>query len=258
MENTEVLLTKTGFPTRDFKLHGKFPAIRSRLPFRGALGYNAAFLATKARMNKNIHLIRHGEPETGFTRRFLGRLDPCLSPEGIAQAKTVADKVRLLEPGRIFTSPLRRAKETADIIARACGMAAEVNPLLLEINFGQLEGLTFKEASAVFPGVTDSWQALAGDFSFPGGENFRDFDRRCEEAAQLARACPEETVVLVAHGGVLRGILCHLLAIRADGPLRFRLAYAALTTVVVGDDEDAVLTGFNVGRSLAELHPKVS
>lgn len=199
-------------------------------------------------MAKYIHLVRHGEPEEGFTKRFLGRMDPSLSPAGEEQARTLARRVMTLGVRRLVASPLRRAKQTADIIAGIIGVTVEADDRLLEINFGKLEGMTFKEASARYPGTTDSWQALAGDFSFPDGENFRDFDKRCEDIARFALAAPEERIMFVAHGGVLRGVLCHLLAVEADGPLRFRLAYAALTTVETFEGGGAVLTEFNVGR----------
>ncbi|MCD7897986.1 MAG: histidine phosphatase family protein [Planctomycetaceae bacterium] len=202
---------------------------------------------------KQVHLVRHGEPEAGYTRRFLGRVNPGLSPEGVRQAERIAGHIAGLAPDRILTSPLRRAADTADIIARACRLPAERDDRLLEIDFGQLEGLTFKEASGLYPGITDSWQALAGDFSFPGGENFRDFDNRAKAMADFVTEAPEKNILLVAHGGILRGVLCHLLAVEADGPLRFRLAYAAPTTVVVYDDAGAVLTGFNLGHRVTAL-----
>ena len=176
-------------------------------------------------------------------------MDPALSPTGASQARALAQRVRPLGIRRIIASPLLRAKTTAEIIASDLDLSLEIDSRLLEIDFGKLEGMTFKEASAVYPGTTDSWQALAGDFSFPSGENFRDFDSRCEAMAEAARNAPEENVMLVAHGGVLRGILCHLLAVEADGPLRFRLAYAALTSVEIFDGGGAILTGFNVGRT---------
>ncbi len=200
-------------------------------------------------MIKEIYLLRHGEPETAYTKRFLGRLDPGLSPTGVEQARLAGTRLREYHPQVIFASPLRRAAETASVVAAACGLDARTDPDLIEINFGELEGLTFAEASARYPGITDSWQALAGDFSFPGGERFDEFNRRCRDVASRIRTCPEERIALVAHGGVLRGILCTLLAVDANGPLRFRLAYAALTTVELDTDGSAVLTGFNIGRT---------
>ena len=207
-------------------------------------------------MPKYLYLVRHGEPEEGFTKRYLGRLNPGLSAVGVRQAERLGERLRRLAPGRIVASPLRRAADTAAILARACGLEVETNDLLLEISFGKLEGMTFKEASAVYPGATDSWQALAGDFSFPGGEKFSDFTRRSAEMAACARRCPEESVVLVAHGGILRGVLCSLLSVEAEGPLRFRLAYASLTTVELDAGGGAVLLGFNVGREKPEMAGK--
>ncbi|MCD8351464.1 MAG: histidine phosphatase family protein [Planctomycetaceae bacterium] len=200
-------------------------------------------------MQKEVYLLRHAEPETAYTKRFLGRLDPGLSPTGVEQATLAGRRLREFRPQAIIASPLRRASETAAIVADACCLAVQTDPDLIEIDFGDLEGLTFAEASERYPGITDSWQALAGDFSFPGGERFIEFNRRCCNVASRIRSCPEERVALVAHGGVLRGILCNLLAVEADGPLRFRLAYAALTTVELDTEGGAVLTGFNIGRT---------
>lgn len=208
-------------------------------------------------MPKTLYLIRHAEPEKAFTKRFLGRLNPSLSPDGIAQAESLAERFAPLRPQRIIASPLNRAWMTAGILAKACGLEAEKNDKLLEIDFGKLEGLTFKEASEQYPGTTDSWQALSGNFCFPGGEDFAHFNQRAAAMAEFARNAEEESLAFVAHGGVLRGILCNLLAVEADGPLRFRLAYAALTTIELYEGGGAVMTGFNVWRSMDSIHPAV-
>lgn len=200
-------------------------------------------------MRKHIFLIRHAEPEEAYTKRFLGRLNPGLSLRGEEQARRAAVRVKELAPQIILSSPLLRAQQTASFIADACNVQLQIEPLLLEVDFGELEGLTFKEASEKFAGITDSWQALAGDFCFPGGERFQDFNQRCRDMAAQLCSRPEERIALVAHGGVLRGILCNLLAVEANGPLRFRFSYASLTTLELYADGSAVLTGFNIGRS---------
>ncbi len=207
-------------------------------------------------MAKTIYLVRHGEPEVGYTKRYLGRLDPGLSPQGVEQAKRIAAAIAPLAPARCLASPLRRAWDTALIIARACGLEVERNEQLMEIDFGLLEGKTFAEANALFPGVTDSWHMLASDFNFPEGENFSAFYQRAAAVAELAKAAPEDNILLVAHGGVLRGVLCSLLDLPANGPLRFRLSYASLTTVELGRDGAGVLTGFNMGRDFSPVYER--
>ncbi|MCC8190041.1 MAG: histidine phosphatase family protein [Planctomycetes bacterium] len=196
-------------------------------------------------MAKWIYLVRHGEPEAGYTGRFLGRLDPDLSPTGRRQARRAARRLQPLAPARCWYSPLRRAAATAGIIADACGIAAEPDASLLEIDFGDLEGLSFEEVKARQPEIGDSWTALSRPFHFPGGEDHLGVLRRAAAVAERARAGADESVLLVAHGGILRAVLCHLLGIEVAGPIRFRPAYAALTTVDVSGV--AVLTGFNVG-----------
>lgn len=199
-------------------------------------------------MPRTIHLVRHGEPEAGYTRRFLGRLNPGLSDDGRAQAEALTPRLRELAPESCITSPLARASQTAEIICSGIGLAPEKWDLLKEIDFGELEGMTFAEARAEHPGMTDSWQALSGDFAFPGGEDFRAFERRATEIANAARAWPRRSLLIVAHGGILRGVLCRLLGLACNGPVRFRFAYAALTSVEAYDNGAAVLTGFNIGR----------
>ena len=198
-------------------------------------------------MAKYIYMVRHGEPEEGFTHRFLGRLNPGLSPRGVAQAKRAAGRIRELAPDRCLSSPLLRAKTTAEIIGGECGLPVEATDLLQEIDYGLLEGLRFQEAAALYPKATDSWKALSDQFSFPEGENFAAFTKRAAEIAELTKQSPAESILLVAHGGILRGVLCHLLGLPADTPVRFRLAYAALTTLELYESGPAVLTGFNAG-----------
>lgn len=204
-------------------------------------------------MSKRVYLLRHAEPDHEYTRRFLGRLDPDLSPNGVRQANRIAKRICPLQPERCFSSPLRRARSTADIIASQCGLEVETDDSLLEIDFGQMEGLTFKEAASRYPDITDSWQALSQDFCFPGGESFSGFNARAAKVAAMLRESQEKSTLLIAHGGILRGVLCNLLGVRADGPLRFRLAYAALTTLEVYDGGTAAMTGFNVGTDLDGL-----
>lgn len=198
-------------------------------------------------MIRNLYLVRHAEPEDGYTGKYLGRLNPALSPRGVEQAKHIAGRIAALNPSRIVASPLRRAVETADIVAGVCGLPVEQTDLLLEIDFGELEGKTFKEATALYPDVADSWRALSGDFSFPGGEDYATFEHRVAQLAGWTRALPGGNAVLIAHGGVLRGLMCNLLDIPANGPLRFRLAYATIASLELHPNGAAVLTAFNVG-----------
>lgn len=196
---------------------------------------------------KTVYLVRHGEPEEGFTKRFIGRLDPALSPNGLAQARHIATRIAPLKPERCLSSPLRRARETAGVIAAFCGLEVEFSDLLLEIHYGLLEGKTYEEAAAIYPVIADSWRTLSSDFSFPEGEDFTSFNRRVKSLADRVRAAGEKKLLLVAHGGLLRGLLCNLLDIDAKGPVRFQFAYASLSAVKIHADGGATLDAFNVG-----------
>lgn len=205
----------------------------------------------QAARTKTVYLVRHGEPEEGYTGRFLGRLNPGLSPKGMEQAARAAARIAPLAPCRCLSSPLRRARDTAAAIAAACGLEVECSDLLLEIDFGLLEGKTFREASEIHPGITDSWQALSRDFHFPGGEDFAAYHRRVTELANRIRAGEEEKLLLVSHGGLLRGLLCSLLDVDLIGPIRFRFSYASPAVVKIDRDGGALLDAFNMWRDIS-------
>ena len=193
-----------------------------------------------------LYLLRHAEPEEGYTRRYLGRLNPGISPVGVTQAEAAAKLVRSLKPEICHCSPLNRARLTADIVTRNMGIGTVVEESLMEIDFGQLEGMTFAEGRAVYPLAVDSWAALTQDFAFPGGENYAAFQGRLDKLVALAMTAIRSNVLMVAHGGILRGLVCRLLGLDCRGNVRFRFKYAGIAGLELFDGGGAVLTGFNL------------
>jgi alpha-ribazole phosphatase len=85
---------------------------------------------------------------------------------------------------------------------------------LHEINFGKVEGLTFKEISQLYPDLAESWPTRDLTFRFPGGESIHDLNNRVSKFLdRLEKHAPEDTILIVAHSGVLRLLICHLLRI---------------------------------------------
>jgi broad specificity phosphatase PhoE len=162
-----------------------------------------------------ILFIRHGQTQANTTGHWQGWSDPSLTPAGRAQAEAIARRLAA-ERGQItalYTSPLRRALETAQAIGARLNLRPTPVDQLKEIHFGQLEGVRLQEMEARFPDLYARWQNKTDmAFHWPGGERRIDFFNRAAEACQriIARH-PDEKVVIVAHGGTIRACLADLL-----------------------------------------------
>jgi 2,3-bisphosphoglycerate-dependent phosphoglycerate mutase len=165
----------------------------------------------------NLHLIRHGEAEVNVRRVVGGRRgDTGLTPRGVLQAERLRD--RLAATGEIcadvlLTSPLPRARQTAEILAPALGLPLVLDDDLQELDPGEADGLPFEEALQRF-GLHDFEQEPSRPIC-PGGESWTGFMARVAGAlARLAHTHEDRTVVAVTHGGVIDGSFVHFLGLR--------------------------------------------
>ena len=157
-----------------------------------------------------ILLLRHGE--TTAPDRFHGcESDVDLSARGQAQAGAAAALIAPLAPRAIYSSTLRRAVATAAPIARACGLVPRTVEALHERRMGPLSGAPRDEFWDIYEEAKSHWAAFDLDHSHPGGESFAEIrDRVVPAFTGLAAAHPGETIVVVAHGVVIRVLLCTL------------------------------------------------
>ena len=161
----------------------------------------------------DLILVRHGQTDGNVARRWQGWSDYPLNETGLRQAQQVAARLADQKGNihAIYSSPLRRAYETARPIAAALGLPVRLAENLKEFHFGQLEGLTTPQFREIFPEAYDQSQNRADmSFRYPGGESRSEFFGRVGLAADSMVAChPGQTVVVVAHGGTLRALLAH-------------------------------------------------
>jgi probable phosphoglycerate mutase len=165
-----------------------------------------------------IYLVRHGQTEFNREGRYQGRVDSPLTELGRAQARAVAARLAALaaEEGGdwiIETSPLERARRTAEIIAGAMGLPAPtVDPRLIEVSYGEIEGLTSAEIETRWPEVA----ALGSAFGIaPGGETMDELLERVRDWLREAEAKAGRKQVAVTHAGfgrALRGLYAGLSA----------------------------------------------
>ena len=145
----------------------------------------------------------------------------------------------------IVTSPLRRARRTAEAVAEASGAPLVVDDDLVEADFGTWEGLSFAEASAKSPEEMTAWLGSA-DAAPPGGESFADVARRVLRALdRLLEAYPERTVVLVSHVTPIKTLLCRALLAPPAALFRIHLDVASLSRVDWFADGPALVRSMN-------------
>jgi alpha-ribazole phosphatase len=188
---------------------------------------------------------RHGNTTRNSAERFWGRTDVELSEEGIKQSEGLRDRLATEKVTAVYCSQLRRARETAEIVAAAHHLPTTVCEELLEIDFGQAEGLTFNEIVQRFPEVMKAWPTRDLNFSYPGGESMGEMNSRVSRfPARLQKHALDDTVLIVAHAGVIRLLLCHLLKLEPFHWRHFRTDLASLS-IIDGYPQTVILSLLN-------------
>jgi alpha-ribazole phosphatase/probable phosphoglycerate mutase len=173
-------------------------------------------------------LIRHAEPADDARGRCYGRLDVGLSSVGIANAATLAGNLRNVELAAVYTSPRRRAFQTAF----ALDPAAVIDERLRELDFGELEGRGYEEIERERPALFKSWMETPTLVRFPGGESYEELRVRVASAVDdVVAAHAAKTVAIVAHGGVVRAALAVVLGLADDRAFALDVGYARISVV---------------------------
>jgi broad specificity phosphatase PhoE/ribonuclease HI len=191
-------------------------------------------------------LLRHGQTALSTERRFAGRGDIPLTEAGRRQAAGAAARLAALGGiDLIVTSPLQRARRTAQAVAEATGAPLQVEDDLAETDFGQWEGLTFAEASAKWPDEVSAWLSSA-DVAPPGGESFADVARRVVAALDRLLAAHEfRTLLLVSHVTPIKTLACRAMLAPPAAMFRIHLDVASLCEIDWYADGPAVVRSLN-------------
>ncbi len=152
----------------------------------------------------SIYLVRHGESAMNVAPLLSHRLaDLPLTERGHQQAALVAERLRDQRLAGIVTSPLRRARQTADRIADLTGAPVRVTEALREINCGDLDGRGDAEAWAATQAIYQRWRSGEWEAGFPGGETGRQLvERLAGVIREIAETYPRDDVAVVGHGGL--------------------------------------------------------
>jgi len=189
---------------------------------------------------KDIHFIRHGR--TTMNGRYVGSLDIGLSNTGVEQVQRLGKSIEKISFDHIYCSPMLRCRQTLDLLL--LNDTYEYLDQLKEVDFGHWEGKSFNEIVKTDKERVDRWAQEPDLFSFPDGESVVDFqDRIFNVGRQLAQS-QHQKILIVAHGGVIRYLLCYFLNLSVKNYLVFDVHPGKMCCVKLYS-EGGVLTKFN-------------
>jgi phosphoserine phosphatase len=189
-------------------------------------------------MRTEIYLVRHGETEWNKEGKFQGSTDIHLSKEGIVQAQLLKE-VFHNNFDYVYTSPLSRARQTAEIL---CKDHPKVKPVVIEdlreINFGAWEGLTIHQIRKQYPNEYLSWYNDEINGNLVGGDlSLRNASNRAKKAIlRLAEKHPGKRLVFVAHGGIIKAALIGIFDWKMTMYHRFFLGNTSVTKITIGNN----------------------
>ena len=188
-------------------------------------------------------LLRHGESEGNVARVVQGGLTHfALTSLGRGQAEAAARRLATVEVDALYSSHLRRARETADIVAAHSGLEVVELPDLQEYGFGEAQGLTWDEVSTRFEVVGRAW----GRGHIPGEEGSTAFrDRVARQIRELAERHQDGTAVAVLHGGVIGATVARICKLADTEYAQLYTANCGITEVGVAQDGRLTLRSLN-------------
>ena len=184
-------------------------------------------------MTSRLFLVRHGETEYNRRGLALGRADAPLNETGRQQADRLRQALAEVPFTAVYASPLARAVDTAATIATAHGKEVQLDEGLIEMDIGEVEGLTFSELRNRYPALAENWGGANGPtFRMPGGERLVDVQRRAVQTIEaLAANHRDETICAVTHNFVILSFLASVLGIELAQFRRLRHGVAAIAEV---------------------------
>lgn len=156
-------------------------------------------------MLNHLYLVRHGENQANLTKAFSHRrVDYSLTSKGRLQAQQTAIFLRNKNIQAIFTSPLKRALETATIIGKLCNQQPKISEAFREVNVGVLEDQPPRQQVwDQYHEVVQAWAAGQHKLAFPGGENYQQLWVRYRQGlVDACRSFPNQNLLIVGHGGI--------------------------------------------------------
>jgi probable phosphoglycerate mutase len=195
-------------------------------------------------MTTTLLIVRHGQTAWNKDLHFRGRTDLLLDDTGLQQAEAVARRIAAsYRPVAILASPLQRARQTAEAIARAVNLPVQAEEDLIDIDYGEFTGLSPAEAEAKFQEFYRAWLNVPHTVRFPQGESLDDVRHRLTTLVRrMTELYPAGQVVLVTHQIVCQVFVCTLLGIHNGYLSHFQIDTASLTVFEVNGSRATLIT----------------
>ncbi|MFZ1946103.1 MAG: histidine phosphatase family protein [bacterium] len=204
-----------------------------------------------------LFLVRHAQSTWNLEKRVQGQKDPDLSSYGKAEAKRLAKRFKGLKFAAAYSSPLARARGTAEIIVGK-RRKVTIEEDLTEWGLGKWEGKTIAQIRKAHGDAFRRWVRKPSQSSVPGGEPFKDFVARVKETLRsIKKRHPEGNVLVVCHGGVISAYATTVLHLPPDDLWCLTVKNASLTIVDVQPRMERLVTFNDIShlKSLRDLKP---
>ena len=190
-------------------------------------------------------LVRHGETRWNKENRVVGHTGIALNKNGRQQAARLTHALKDKRVSAIYSSPLRRARQTAGAIARAQGLDVVTDDALKEVDAGELEGLTLEEVMERYGDFLQEWVKDNPSLRMPGGESMIELQQRTWPAVEgIVGEHPDGVVILVSHSLAILSIISRALGMKPSNFRRLRLSLASISELNFGE-RGASLVRFN-------------
>lgn len=162
-------------------------------------------------MVTTLYIVRHCQSGGNIGGRFQGRFDADITPAGEQQLDLLSLRFRNEPLDAIYSSPLLRARKTAEAVGRFHSLPIQIDEGLVEMDVGQMENLKLSEIGEKFPEVAKNWDRSPDLCQFPGGETMAQvYDRVNAALDRIIRENQGKTVFLATHGGVIRNLYARI------------------------------------------------
>ena len=198
-----------------------------------------------------IFLVRHGETDWNREHRVLGRSEVPLNSTGKAQAKDLASFLPFFKVHTVYSSPLKRTQQTAEILSSHLGINLESDSHFTEADTGLWEGHLWKEFDN--DPIRKDYYLHPETVAPPNGETFSQVIKRATLGVKrLLQRHPEGGFLIVTHSDLIRSILCHYLTVEITVIRKFWIDHASLTSISIHEDS-AIVHFLNLPAGISRL-----
>ena len=191
-------------------------------------------MSSDCNQSSRFCFVRHGETDWNVEMRMQGQIDLALNTKGEAQALAVGRYFSGRQASVLYSSDLLRARQTSQPAADTLRLPMNLLPELRERHFGRCEGLTFEEIELRYPEDAAAIISRDPDYISPGGESRHQHENRILDCVgRLVSAHPDQTVIVVTHGGVLDVVYRHVNGLSADAPRDYPIPNAGINWVTI-------------------------